>query len=137
MNNAAVTATDTKGYAAGIVSQKTGGKIDDCDGGTAAINGFGAARILAIANTSNVNTIEMSKIHHVADNDIPTVFEMGLKSNWGQIKVVSGTLHGDPCANLEIGNNTLTISEGAGWDLMENPVGTWRKDKATGDWYRP
>lgn len=82
----------------------------------------------------------MSKIHHVADNDIPTVFVMGPWRNWGQIKVVSGTLHGDPCANIGEGTTTLTISEGAWWDLKEkpvvdNPVGTWRKNKATGVWY--
>ena len=134
VNNAAVTATGTKGYAAGIVSQKTGGKIDDCDGGTVAINGYGAARILANALTSADKTIEMSNIHHVADTDIPTVFVMGPGTAWGQIKVVSGTLHGDPCANRGEGTTTLIISQGAGWDLMENPVGTWRKDKKSGVW---
>ena len=134
VNNAAVTATDTQGYAAGIVSEKRGGKIDDCDGGTAAINGYGAARILAIASTGPDKTVEMSNIHHVADTDIPTVFVMGPVTNWGQITVVSGTLHGDPCANIGQGNNTLIISQGAGWDLMENPVGTWRKDKKSGVW---
>ena len=136
VNNAAVTATDTQGYAAGIVSEKRGGKIDDCDGGTAAINGYGAARILAIASTSPNNTVEMIKIHNVASTDIPTVFVMGPSTNWGQITVVSGTLHGDPCANIGQGNNTLIISQGAGWDLKENPVGTWRKNKATGVWSR-
>ena len=134
VNNAAVTATDTHGYAAGIVSEKRGGKIDDCDGGTAAINGYGAARILAIASTGPDKTVEMSNIHHVADTDIPTVFVMGPVTNWGQITVVSGTLHGDPCANIGQGNNTLIISQGAGWNLMENPVGTWRKDKKSGVW---
>lgn len=59
---------------------------------------------------------------------------MGPWTAWGQIKVVSGTLHGDPCADLGVGTTTLTISQGAGWDLMENPVGTWRKDKKTGVW---
>lgn len=136
VNNAAVTATDTQGYAAGIVSEKRGGKIDDCDGGTATINGYGAARILAIASTSPTKTVEMIKIHNVASTDIPTVFVMGPSTNWGQIKVVSGTLHGDPCANIGQGNNTLIISQGAGWDLMENPVGTWRKNKDTGVWSR-
>ena len=136
VNNAAVTATGTKGFAAGIVSQKTGGKIDDCDGGTAAINGFGAARILANAVTGPDKTVEMSNIHNVARTDIPTVFVMGPWTAWGQITVVSGTLHGDPCADLGVGTTTLTISQGAGWDIMENPVGTWRKDKDHGGWYR-
>ena len=138
VNNAAVTATDTQGYAAGIVSQKTGGKIDNCDGGTATINGYGAARILANALTSADKTIEMSNIHNVASTDIPTVFVMGPGTAWGQIKVVSGTLHGDPCANIGEGTTTLTISQGAGWDLMknQNPVGTWRKNKATGVWIK-
>lgn len=136
VNNAAVTANDTQGYAAGIVSEKRGGRIHDCNGGTATIHGFGAARILAIASTSPNNTVEMSNIHDVAVTDIPTVFVMGPSTNWGQIKVVSGTLHGDPCANIGQGNNTLIISQGAGWDLMENPVGTWRKNKDTGVWSR-
>lgn len=61
---------------------------------------------------------------------------MGPWTAWGQIKVVSGTLHGDPCANIGQGTTTLTISEGAGWDLKENPVGTWRKNKTTGVWGR-
>lgn len=136
VNNAAVTATDTQGYAAGIVSEKRGGNIDDCDGGTATINGYGAARILAIASTGPNTTVEMSNIHNVARTDIPTVFVMGPVTNWGQITVVSGILHGDPCANIGQGDNRLIISRGAGWDLKENPVGTWRKDKATGVWSR-
>ena len=136
VNIAAVKATGTKGFAAGIVSQKTGGKIHDCDGGTAAINGFGAARILANAVTGPNKTVEMSNIHNVAVTDIPTVFVMGPWTAWGQITVVSGTLHGDPCADLGVGTTTLTISQGAGWDIMENPVGTWRKDKDHGGWYR-
>lgn len=136
VNNEAVTATGSQGFAAGIVSQKTGGKIDDCDGGTATINAFGAARILANAITGPNKTVEMSNIHDVASTDIPTVFVMGPWTAWGQIKVVSGTLHGDPCADLGVGTTTLTISQGAGWDIMENPVGTWRKDKDHGGWYR-
>lgn len=136
VNNAAVTATDTQGYAAGIVSEKRGGKIDDCKGGKAAINGYGAARILAIASTGPNNTVEMSNIHDVASTDIPTVFVMGPWTAWGQIKVVSGTLHGDPCANIGEGTTTLIISQDAGWDLMENPVGTWSKDKKSGKWKR-
>ena len=136
VNKAAVTATDTQGYAAGIVSEKRGGKIDNCDGGTAAINGYGAARILAIASTGPDKTVEMSNIHDVAVTDIPTVFVMGPWSSWGQITVVSGTLHGDPCANIGEGTTTLIISQGAGWDLKENPVGTWRKNKDTGVWSR-
>ena len=136
VNNAAVTATGSQGFAAGIVSQKTGGKIDNCDGGTVAITAFGAARILANALTGPDKTVEMSNIHDVASTDIPTVFVMGPWTAWGQIKVVSGTLHGDPCANLGVGTTTLTISEGAGWDLMQNPVGRWSKNKATGVWYR-
>lgn len=136
VNKAAVTATDTQGYAAGIVSEKRGGKIDNCDGGTAAINGYGAARILAIASTGPDKTVEMSNIHDVAVTDIPTVFVMGPWSSWGQITVVSGTLHVDPCANIGEGTTTLIISQGAGWDLKENPVGTWRKNKDTGVWSR-
>lgn len=136
VNNAPVSATASQGFAAGIVAQKVGGKIDDCDGGTAAITAFGAARILANAVTGPDKTVEMSNIHDVAVTDIPTVFVMGPWTAWGQIKVVSGTLHGDPCADIGLGNNTLTISEGAGWDLKENPVGTWRKNKDTGVWGR-
>ena len=136
VNNAAVKATGTKGYAAGIVSQKAGGRIDDCDGGTETINGYGRARILAIANTGPNTTVEMSNIHDVAVTDIPTVFVMGPWSSWGQITVVSGTLHGDPCAYIGEGTTTLIISQRARWDLMENPVGTWRKDKDHSGWYR-
>ena len=135
-NKAAVTATGSQGFAAGIVSQKTGGRIDNCDGGTATIHGFGAARILANAVTGPNKTVEMSNIHNVERTDIPTVFVMGPWTAWGQITVVSGTLHGDPCADLGVGTTTLTISQGAGWDIMENPVGTWRKDKDHGGWYR-
>lgn len=136
VNDATVRATGENGFAAGIVAQKNGGTIDNCDGGTAAITGFGAARILASALTGPDKTINMSNIKDVDDTDLPTIFVMGPWTAWGQVKVLSGTLHGDPCADLGLGTTTLTISEDAGWDIMDNPVGSWRKNKDTGVWYR-
>ncbi len=137
VNNGAVSASMENGFAGGVVGQKVGGALNDCNGGSAAVSAFGAARLVSAVLTGPDRTLTLNLDDNLYDeNDIQTVFVMGPYTAWGVVTVAKGTLHGDPCADLGLGNTVLTINDGASWDLMEDPVGTWSKNKTTGLWVK-
>lgn len=123
-------AMENKGIAGGVVGELSEAEIDNCNGGSEEIAAQYPGRLVGHISNKPYKPEDVKALIIIYDNNgdnydgYKTIGAMGLYTNWANVNIQHGTLHGKPAIDGQA-SGYVKIHSDAKWDAYPDETGVW------------